>query len=183
MPILKFTGLYQPFRNKSRPGEAPGTVTVGADSLPTHIHVMTFTSNKLVEQQDVSADDLPELILEKGVTWIDVTGLQDTQTLKTVGTLFGLHQLALEDVVHVHQRAKVEVFDDHLFIIARMVSLPDRLEHGTDQPVRRKGLRRHVSRAPWRLPGACTTAAPNEARPRASGGTRLSGIRSTGCDR
>jgi magnesium transporter len=44
-----------------------------------------------------------------------------------VGELFGLHALALEDVVHVHQRAKVEEYDNHLFVVARMVSMNERV--------------------------------------------------------
>jgi magnesium transporter len=47
--------------------------------------------------------------------------LGDAKVISTIGNLFGLHQLALEDVVNVHQRAKVEDYPDHLFIVARMV--------------------------------------------------------------
>ena len=36
-----------------------------------------------------------------------------------IGTQFGLHPLALEDVVHAHQRAKVESYDEYLFIVLR----------------------------------------------------------------
>ena len=39
--------------------------------------------------------------------------------LKQLGKLFGLHDLALEDVVNLHQRSKVEDYDDHLFIVLR----------------------------------------------------------------
>jgi magnesium transporter len=39
-----------------------------------------------------------------------------------IGQRFGLHSLALEDVVHTHQRAKVEAYGDHLFIATRAVS-------------------------------------------------------------
>ncbi len=33
--------------------------------------------------------------------------------------MFHLHRLALEDVVNVHQRAKVEEYNDHLFVVLR----------------------------------------------------------------
>ena len=35
--------------------------------------------------------------------------------------IFGLHPLALEDVLNNHQRSKVEQYGDHLFIVARML--------------------------------------------------------------
>jgi magnesium transporter len=50
-----------------------------------------------------------------------VDGLGDATTIKTLGERFDLHTLALEDVVNVHQRPKVEPFEKHLFIVARMV--------------------------------------------------------------
>ncbi len=64
------------------------------------------------------------------VTWINVDGLGDTNTIRQIGELFGLHSLALEDVINVHQRAKVEPYSDHLFIVTRLIALtaPEHLE-------------------------------------------------------
>lgn len=53
--------------------------------------------------------------------WVDVSGLGDHPTLQTIADAFGLHRLSVEDVVNVPQRAKVETFDDHFFMIARSV--------------------------------------------------------------
>src|SRR5262249_31820500 len=36
---------------------------------------------------------------------------------------FLLHELALEDVMHMQQRAKVEPYNDHLFVVLRAVGL------------------------------------------------------------
>jgi magnesium transporter len=79
-------------------------------------------------ERDCSLNELRRLPLDRGVTWIDVTGLADASAISEIGELFGLHSLALEDVVHIHQRAKVEAFEDHLFIVARMVSANEELE-------------------------------------------------------
>lgn len=48
--------------------------------------------------------------------WIDLVE-PDQATLETVGRHFGLHPLSLEDCLHVPQRPKIELFDDHLFLI------------------------------------------------------------------
>ena len=55
------------------------------------------------------------------VVWVDVVGLGDVALLRQLGEAFGLHRLALEDVVNVTQRAKVEDYGDHLFVVVRMV--------------------------------------------------------------
>ena len=39
------------------------------------------------------------------VVWVDVVGLGDVPLLRQLGEAFGLHRLALEDVVNVTQRA------------------------------------------------------------------------------
>jgi magnesium transporter len=62
---------------------------------------------------------------------VNVDGLGDGDVLKQIGEVFRLHPLALEDVVHVHQRAKVELYSDYYFIVGRMVEKNERLE--TDQ--------------------------------------------------
>jgi magnesium transporter len=53
---------------------------------------------------------------EARCVWVDVSG-PDPGDLDRVGRRFGLHPLALEDCLHVPQRPKIEVFDDHLFVI------------------------------------------------------------------
>ena len=45
-----------------------------------------------------------------------------------VGEAFGLHRLALEDVLNVHQRPKIESYADHLFVVARMAEWCGHLE-------------------------------------------------------
>jgi magnesium transporter len=39
--------------------------------------------------------------------------------LRGVATAFGLHPLAVEDAIHAHQRPKVDVYDDSLFVVLR----------------------------------------------------------------
>ena len=63
--------------------------------------------------------------------WVDVTGLGDAATIHGIGEIFGLHALALEDVVNVHQSVKVDDYGDHLFIVARLTDPAD--ERGTEQ--------------------------------------------------
>jgi magnesium transporter len=58
-----------------------------------------------------------------GVSWIDVQGLGDEETLRAIAEIFQIHPLALEDVVHTHQRPKTENYANHQFIVVRIPSL------------------------------------------------------------
>jgi magnesium transporter len=69
---------------------------------------------------------------QDGFVWI---GLHDPSpaVVETVGRHFELHPLAVEDAVNAHQRAKIEVFGDMLFVVmktARYVDSEELVEIG-----------------------------------------------------
>lgn len=51
------------------------------------------------------------------VRWLDITGLGDVEQLRRVADAYGLHPLALEDVINLDQRPKAEVFGNTLFLV------------------------------------------------------------------
>jgi magnesium transporter len=64
---------------------------------------------------------------EDGFAWI---GVHDPtpEIVETVGRHFELHPLAVEDAVHAHQRAKLEVFGDTLFVVLKTARYLDHEE-------------------------------------------------------
>lgn len=115
-----------------RPHEAglsPGTVRVDPEAHPTRIRAIAYGPGECVDRALASPEEIPGLLARHAVTWIDVEGLGDERTLRRLGEIFEMHRLALEDVVNLNQRAKVERYPGHFFIVAHMVSLPDRLEN------------------------------------------------------
>jgi magnesium transporter len=58
------------------------------------------------------------------VTWIDIDGLADVATIKALSEHFGLHSLITEDILNTDQRPKLEEHQDHLFVVAKMLSFP-----------------------------------------------------------
>lgn len=75
--------------------------------------------------------DIERLTVLRGqwpVLWVNIDGLGDVQLIARLGEMFRLHRLALEDAVNVRQRAKVELYEDHLFIVARMLAFNAQIE-------------------------------------------------------
>lgn len=58
------------------------------------------------------------------VVWIGLLE-PDMELLTTVQRQFNLHDLAIEDANHAHQRPKIEQYGDALFIVARTAQLVD----------------------------------------------------------
>ena len=103
-------------------------VVVDPEAPHPEITVIEYSENSLDERSIDSIDQLRPVNAGDTITWLNVSGLGDAATVEGIGHKFGLHQLVQEDIVNVHQRAKVEEFDDHLFIVARMVSIDQHLK-------------------------------------------------------
>ncbi len=108
--------------SRSQPGEMPGTLVSRPEMGRSELHAILYSPDRVVEEHGVTLERVAQLRAMPGVLWLDVTGLGDAQLIEQVGRCFGLHTLALEDVLHVHQRAKVEDYGDHHFLVARVVN-------------------------------------------------------------
>lgn len=62
------------------------------------------------------------------VLWIDVTGVGNLELLHEFARVFNIHSLTLEDVVNVHQRAKLETFAEYQYLVTRMFSQIDSID-------------------------------------------------------
>lgn len=89
---------------------------------------MRYDADSIHEETVHDLESLVGKLSDSSVCWINVQGLQDVEALKRLGDLFDLHRLALEDVVNLHQRAKVEEYGEHLFIVLRMATQQQHLE-------------------------------------------------------
>ncbi|MBC7773523.1 MAG: magnesium/cobalt transporter CorA [Pyrinomonadaceae bacterium] len=133
MSELSRTGRRKRSRSRKHPppGTAPGTLIADPSAPKPIVRVMAFGPAESVEAVVSSVDEIRPYLAKWPVTWVNVDGLGDASLIAALGELFGLHSLALEDVLNTHQRAKVDVFSDHLYIVTREVELSDRLD--TDQ--------------------------------------------------
>ncbi len=91
-----------------------------SEASPPVINMMAFGHNSVVEKKNITTDSIEPLRGTHTVTWIDVVGLGSAQVIAEIGAVFGLHKLALEDVLNTHQRPKAEEFDDHIFFVTQM---------------------------------------------------------------
>ena len=113
-------------RSTGEVGAPAGTLRVREDAEPATAEVRQYTDGwalvKPVANVGISeAHALARLAASPGVTWINVMGVADAEAVEAMGAAFGLHPLVQEDLVHTTQRPKLEVYDGHAFVVARMV--------------------------------------------------------------
>lgn len=109
-------------RAKTSPlGASPGTLV--ADPA-ARAPVMTLTVISPDTWETVENATLDDVRADRGkwpVVWLDCAGLADVGLIAEIGKIFSLHPLALEDSVNTGQRPKVDFFDNHAFVVLRMI--------------------------------------------------------------
>ncbi len=108
-----FTKRYHP------PGTSPGTLSQPEKLLPIPLQILLtdYTDSEYVERVLDAPEECRTYLERDTVTWIHVQGDAEPDIMRQLGKLFGLHQLALEDVINTGQRPKVDDYSEQLFIV------------------------------------------------------------------
>ena len=115
-------------KRRTPPGAPPGTLVADPSAPKPVISVMTYGGDGCSEEVIRDVNDVRGYLPRWPVTWINVDGLGDVQTISQLADVLGLHRLAVEDTVNTHQRAKVEHYPNHLFMVAHMATCNEHLE-------------------------------------------------------
>ncbi len=117
-------------RLSTKAGLPPGTIIhIGEErSGPTEFQVFTFNEHAFEEHVPATIEECSALATSGKVTWINVTGVHESDVLTRAGELFHIHPLALEDISNTEQRPKTEEYDGQTFVVLKMLSYDER-EH------------------------------------------------------
>lgn len=115
-------GVLRGFRRSTGVGAAPGTLDRGPQPISSKCRITRISFNVENADEEIidTVGELNEEVPTERIYWFRLEGTAETETLQELGEAFGLHPLALEDVVNSHQRCKVEDYGDHLFIVIRL---------------------------------------------------------------
>ena len=118
-------------------GLAPGELIPTNEKKPSKIALTLFDydANKLVELQQASIQECLAYMATPGVTWINICGIDDTQTIEMVGRYFGLHPLLLEDITSRGQRSKLDDYKDTIYIVVKMLTYNNEKQETEDEQV------------------------------------------------
>jgi magnesium transporter len=136
-------GLHLPRRFKGKPGAAPGiepSELAGLPSVPG-AGAITCVDYSPEHVQFLEVTDVAQFISQHRpewsvVRWINVAGLGDLTVIRAIAEKYHLHPLAIEDVLHVPQRPKVQAYEEsdrfqaRVFIVARQIEMQEGVIHG-----------------------------------------------------
>lgn len=66
---------------------------------------------------------LKEMLHKPTKFWINVYGVQNEEILNALAEIFEIHSLTLEDIKNLQQRPKFEEFDQHIFIVTKILHI------------------------------------------------------------
>lgn len=108
---------------RTLPGASPGSILVDPHASRGRMQVIAYGPEGIGEKDLTDLHEVRECLNKYPVTWINIDGVGDAAVIEKLGQIFDLHRLALEDVVNVHQRAKVDEYGEVLFIVTRMADV------------------------------------------------------------
>jgi magnesium transporter len=112
------------FAGRKKIGQSPGTlVHVGEQKTEAvSIRLMEYDDKgHFIETEIAVSAELASALETPVVTWIDVAGLHQIDTIETIGKTFGIHSLFMEDILNTSQRPKIEQYDDFIYLILKML--------------------------------------------------------------
>jgi magnesium transporter len=88
--------------------------------IPPIIQLIDYTDTGYDEAELTDTGECGPFLQRDSTTWVHVQGNATPDTLRALGRLLNLHSLALEDVVNKGQRAKLEEYDEQIFIVMHL---------------------------------------------------------------
>ena len=122
---------------KGKPGDSPGVEhddiqKLPSGTVPVYVSCIDYSPEQTLFQD---VNDLDDFLIHhrpewSAVRWINIDGLSDMEVIHALASKYELHPLAVEDLLHIPERPKVESiggseseFQARLFIIARMLQV------------------------------------------------------------
>ncbi|CAF0755353.1 unnamed protein product [Adineta steineri] len=89
--------------------------------IPVSPTVFIYNKDSVVENSYASIEDIPAIKNDECL-WIDVIGVQNEVLLSSISRRFKIHSLVIADIATNDQRTKLDVFEDALFLIIKLIN-------------------------------------------------------------
>jgi magnesium transporter len=111
------------FPQSKKAGLPPGTfIHVGKKRVEgATISLFSYNSTSLKEASSSNPDEILNQVDPSAISWINVSGLSQTDIIQKIGERFGLHPLIIEDILDTNHRPKIEDHGGYLFTSIKML--------------------------------------------------------------
>ena len=65
--------------------------------------------------------------------WVNISGLKNINSIKSLGKLYEIHPLTIEDILNTEQQPKVEIFENYRFLSIKTIQHEKEFHHEMDR--------------------------------------------------
>lgn len=111
-------------KTSSKIGLPPGTLVYFGEKKVEKVtmSLTEYDENSCDNYEIKSVEEIDPFTDTPQVTWVSVCGLHETEFLKQVGEKFKIHPLVLEDILNTETRPKIEITEDYLFVVMKLMT-------------------------------------------------------------
>ncbi len=110
------------------PGTSPGTIVSPPGACPTIIDLIAYGPEGVYEKRIEDWGEVHQALQKYPVVWVNIEGLGNSELVTQAGDIFGIHRLALEDVMNIQERSKLEQYGENSFFVVHMAEMKESLE-------------------------------------------------------
>lgn len=113
-------------KNLNKIGSPPGSLVYTGKEYLANISInhIKFNSNYF---ENISLETIKENLIDFSyINWIKILGLSDVQKIKEINNIINIDKLTLEDILNVGQRPKIEIHNDYIFLVFKILSFDEK---------------------------------------------------------
>ncbi|MGG8496729.1 magnesium/cobalt transporter CorA [Tenacibaculum sp. TC6] len=106
-------------------GQSPGKLIFIGEQKQENasIELIAYDEDNFIEIAINSVNELANYQNKYKNVWININGLHNIDLINDFGSYFNIHPLILEDIAHTDQTPKVEIDENYIFTIMKMLGL------------------------------------------------------------
>jgi magnesium transporter len=101
----------------------PGSLVYVGDrpALEMDLSIITYDPNSAQMKKLSDTNELLQYQNDSNISWINISGLKDIDSIKHLGKLYNIHPLSIEDILNTEQQPKVETFENYRFLSIKTI--------------------------------------------------------------
>ncbi|MBU5484106.1 magnesium/cobalt transporter CorA [Clostridium sp. MSJ-11] len=108
---------------KSKIGTAPGTLVHVGEHVSEDVKITRISYNKENFNRAVY-EDIEKCLSscrDDSINWINIDELHSIEIISDIGKRFSIHPLILEDILNTTQRPKIDIDNNYIYIVVKML--------------------------------------------------------------
>jgi len=111
-------------KRSAKLGFAPGSaIHIGEQKVKTAtLDLIEYDAQKYETSELKNVEKSFRIKDSACVSWLNITGLHDTDLIQAIGKNFGIDPLVQEDILNTEHRSKIEIFPNFIFIVLKTLT-------------------------------------------------------------